>query len=132
MKIKIEKLSPYTDIRGFLFEPIGSAEIREQRNCHVVVSRPGAVRGNHCHYEKVETIFVMGPAKVIYRQENATYELMIGLDEVYRLTIPPGVPHAIQNTADFPTTLVVFTTQVHDPDNPDTVEYVLIDDTQAV
>lgn len=128
MKTKIEKLSPYIDARGFLFEPIGEAAIGQQRNCHVVVSRPGVVRGNHCHREKVETFIVTGPARVAYREDDTTHELMIPADEVYRFTIPPGVPHAIQNTADFPTILVVFSTLPYDSDRPDTEAAFLLDE----
>ena len=127
MQTKIEKLSPFSDPGGVVFEPIESVEIPSQRNCHVVVSMPGAVRGNHYHLEGVETIVLMGPARIRYREDHRIEEVVLPAGEIYRIVFPPGVPHAIQNTAEHPATLVVFNTRAYDPENPDTRKFTLIE-----
>jgi len=47
--------------------------------------------------------------------------------KVYRFILPHGVPHAIKNTGDRSNVLIAFNTSVHDPENPDTVQDILID-----
>jgi len=124
--IKKEKLSCFSDERGFVFEPIEGIDLARQKNTHVVVSRPGAVRGNHYHLKGNEVLVVCGPALVRIREEERTQDFMVDPEEICRLVIPPGISHAIQNTGTKENLLVAFNTQPHDPDNPDTVQDLLI------
>ena len=116
----------FTDHRGFVFESIEEKWIPKQKNVHVVVSRPGAVRGNHYHETGTEMLIVCGPARVKIRYGHETDEFRIPDGNTVRLTIPPGISHAIQNTGDVDNLLVAFNTCPHDPANPDTVEDILI------
>ena len=59
-----------SDPRGFVFEPLEGEALIQQRNVHVVVSRPGAVRGNHYHRVGTESLAVCGPALVRIRRDS--------------------------------------------------------------
>lgn len=125
-KVKISKLSALTDARGSVFEPLASDEIPEKQNVHVVTSHPGVIRGNHFHVMGEETIVVLGPVLVRYREDDVDRDVTVAEGEVFRFIFPPKVSHAIQNTSGRPNILVAFNTVPHDPDHPDTVKAVLI------
>lgn len=55
------------DARGVVFEPLEAAELAAQRNVHVVLTEPGAIRGNHYHRLRREIATVIGPARVAWR-----------------------------------------------------------------
>jgi UDP-2-acetamido-2,6-beta-L-arabino-hexul-4-ose reductase len=118
-RARIERLATHADARGFVFEPADAAELGGQRNVHVVVSQPGAVRGNHVHARATEIISVIGPALIRYRENGADHDVAVAEREAVRCIFPPGVPHAIRNTGTAPQVLVAFSTLVHDPDHPD-------------
>ncbi len=124
--IKEETVNRFSDTRGFVFEPVQGELLANQRNTHVVVSRPGAVRGNHYHVRGAETLVVCGPALVRIRKEKDFEDFSIPANITCRLIIPPGVSHAIQNTGGIDNLLVAFNTEPHDPDKPDLVQDVLI------
>lgn len=124
--IKKETVRRFSDTRGFVFEPVAGELLANQRNTHVVVSRPGAVRGNHYHLRGTETLVLCGPALVRVRRDEDTGDFSIPAGTTCRLVIPPGVSHAIQNTGDTDNLMVAFNTEPHDPDQPDLVQDVLI------
>jgi dTDP-4-dehydrorhamnose 3,5-epimerase-like enzyme len=127
MKVSCDKLKLISDSRGLIFEPLAAEDFLHQKNAHVVLSMPGVVRGNHYHRSGRETIAVLGPALVRYREKNETKNIEIPAGRVYRFVFPPGVPHAIQNLSNEPNILMAFNTREHDPGNPDTERAVLID-----
>ena len=110
-----------------VFEPLDLEKIVLQKNTHVVISRPGAVRGNHYHLRGTEIVAVMGPTRVRFMENDEIRDVDVPAEKVYRFTFPPHVPHAMQNTGEQPTILVAFNTWVHDPENPDTVQKILIE-----
>lgn len=126
MKVVTERIRPSTDRRGIVFEPLSTEALTEQRNSHVVVSRPGAVRGNHYHRRGVETLVIVGPALVRIRDGGDTADIVVPAEAIYRLIIPPGVAHAVKNTGTRDSILVAFNTEPHDPDAPDLVPDPLI------
>jgi dTDP-4-dehydrorhamnose 3,5-epimerase-like enzyme len=121
-----KEIRRFTDERGFVFEPIEEAYLDRQKNVHVVVSRPGAIRGNHYHQSGTETLAVCGPALVRIREESAINEFSIPAGTTCRMVIPPGISHAVQNTGDTDSLLVAFNTEPHDPENPDLIQDLLI------
>jgi UDP-2-acetamido-2,6-beta-L-arabino-hexul-4-ose reductase len=122
-----EAVAVHADERGFVFEPMDSEGLGRQRNVHVVVTRPGFIRGNHYHRDAIEIVAVLGPALVRFREEESLEDVVIGEGEAVRFTFPPGVAHAIQNTGDRPNLLIAFSDSVHDPTAPDVVREILID-----
>jgi dTDP-4-dehydrorhamnose 3,5-epimerase-like enzyme len=117
----IEKLRCHQDSRGSLFEPLNDSELAAQKNVHVVLTQPKGVRGNHYHQSAVEVSTVVGPCRVRLKESGAIRDIQIPADEVWRLTIPPRVVHAYENTGDGVMVLVSFSTQLHDPSGLDTV-----------
>lgn len=115
-----------TDDRGVVFEPIQAADFTGLQNAHVVISNPGAVRGNHYHKKGREIIVVMGPGLVCYREGGQVREVTVPEKAVYRFDFPPGIAHALKNTGTQPSLLVAFNSLSHDPENPDTVSDILI------
>lgn len=124
-QVEIQKLVVHRDARGFVYEPLNAVQMTEYRNVHVVVSEPGAVRGNHRHIAGDETTALAGPALVRYRSEGAVYDVAVPPGEVWRFRFPAGVSHAFRNDGDRPAVLVSFNTVEHDP--ADTVAEVLFD-----
>ena len=128
MTLIIDNLTVHSDNRGVVFEPIVEDSLVHQQNAHVVISQPGAVRGNHYHKNGIETMAVKGPALVRIREDNDTRDIEIPPENIYRFIIPPKISHAIKNTGDQPNILVAFNTLAHDPHNPDVVRDILIEE----
>lgn len=128
-QVEIETLAAHRDVRGFLYEPLNAAQLRRYRNVHVVVSEPGAIRGNHRHVTGTETTTLAGPALVRYRCGAEVCDVVVPAGEVWRFRFPPGVAHAFRNDDVKPAVLVSFNTVEHDPASPDTVSDLLIDPT---
>jgi dTDP-4-dehydrorhamnose 3,5-epimerase-like enzyme len=116
----IHAVKTHRDARGALFEPLNDAELKNQKNVHVVLTQPNEVRGNHVHRTAVETTSVVGPCLVRLKEQGAIRDIEVPAGEILRLTIPPGVVHAFRNTGDSTMVLVSFSTNLHDPSGADT------------
>jgi dTDP-4-dehydrorhamnose 3,5-epimerase-like enzyme len=125
--VLIEHLTPHTDSRGLVVEPLSPGELPAQRNVHLVVTRPGAVRGNHYHQRGTEITLVVGPARVRIREGAVVRDTEVPSGAAYRFTIPPGVAHAYAATGPGPMILIGFNSDPHDPRSPDVVPDVLFD-----
>jgi dTDP-4-dehydrorhamnose 3,5-epimerase-like enzyme len=121
-----ETVRCFHDSRGLVFEPVGAPLLSGQRNVHVVMTEPGAIRGNHLHQRSTEITAVVGPVLVRVREEGQLRDVMVPDGEARRFVIPNGVSHAFQNTGTRPMLLVSFSTEVFDPAHPDVVRDVLI------
>ena len=73
--VRIEVVACHSDARGFVFEPMPGDDLPQYRNVHIVVSLPGAVRGNHSHVRGTEITTVCGPTKVRFREAIGLYNL---------------------------------------------------------
>lgn len=122
MKVNIDQLKTLPDLRGIVFEPIDKDKINSQENIHVVISEPGAVRGNHYHLRGTETLAVVGPALIRFKENDELHDFEVPSGQVYKFIIPPKVVHAIKNIGDKPSILVAFNTVEHNPQNPDQVQ----------
>lgn len=121
MKVNIDQLKTLPDLRGIVFEPIDKDKINSQENIHVVISEPGAVRGNHYHLRGTETLAVVGPALIRFKENDELHDFEVPSGQVYKFIIPPKVVHAIKNIGDKPSILVAFNTVEHNPQKPDQV-----------
>ena len=121
MKVQVERVVQKEDQRGSVWEPITDSELQAQGNCHVVVTQPGGIRGNHYHKVGTEIATQCGPALVIYKDETGLQKIEVKTGETVRFVFPPGVPHAFQNNGEEPNLLVAFNTEVFNPDKPDVV-----------
>lgn len=124
--VVVEKLRAHADARGLLFEPLDEAELAAARNVHVVVTKPGEVRGNHSHRTATETTAVVGPCRVRWKDGAGVHDLDVPAGETWRLRIPPNVAHAYRNTGDGLMVLVSFSSLPHDPQGGDTVRETIL------
>lgn len=125
--VTIEPVAYPSDPRGLVIEPIGADDLPRQHNVHLVITVPGAIRGNHYHRRGSEITVVIGPALFRYREGSEVKEVHVPEGQAYRMAIPAGVPHAFQNTGQAPQVLIGFNTEIHDPAHPDVVREVLIE-----
>ncbi len=126
MKLTVEQITPFVDLRGVVFEPAKGGELAEQGGVHVVLTEPGHVRGNHLHPRGREICVVMGPALVRVRDEGVLNDLVVEDGRWMRFIFPPGMAHAIQNTGTKTQVLVSFNTVAYDPAQPDLEREILI------
>ncbi len=130
-RMRVEVVSGYQDARGCVFEPLAATEIAQYRNVHIVLSEPGAVRGNHCHVRGCEITTVPGPMLVRVRESDGGSQQLRDFEvpdgAIWRFSFPPGVAHAFKNTGTRVSVLASFNTEVHDPDHQDVVREVLIE-----
>ena len=127
--VKIEPVKMNSDARGAVFEPVNDQELVVQRNSHMVLSEPGAVRGNHYHLVGREITVVVGPCLVRFRDvvgNGSVQEIEIPAGSAQRFTFPSGVAHAFKNPGPGVMILTSFNSEVHDPAQPDQVREVLI------
>lgn len=124
--VLIDRPKLVRDPRGLVVEPLPPSALGGQRNVHVVLTEPGGVRGNHFHQRGTEVAVVAGPALIRLRERGALREVLVPAGEIWRLTIPPGVSHAFQNTGQGPLLMVCFNTEAHDPEQPDVFRDELI------
>jgi UDP-2-acetamido-2,6-beta-L-arabino-hexul-4-ose reductase len=120
MPVSYEKQTLITDQRGFVLELLNTGDFVSQQNAHIVISHPGVVRGNHYHIKGKETITVLGPSLVRFREHGEIKDVVIPEKEAWRFVFPPGVSHAIKNLGKETNILVAFNTMEHDPVHPDT------------
>ena len=127
MNVKIDKLKTNEDTRGIVFEPIENESINTQQNSHVVISKPGIIRGNHYHLHGTETLAVMGPALLRFKEADEILDFEVPSEQVYKFVIPPKVAHAIKNMGEKDNILIAFNTVPHNPENPDVISEILMD-----
>jgi dTDP-4-dehydrorhamnose 3,5-epimerase-like enzyme len=126
MNVQIEKLETKSDPRGCVWEPLGAEKIAAQQNCHVVITGPGGIRGNHFHKRGVEIATQRGPALVRFCDARGVQDVNIAEGEVYRFVFPPNCAHAFHNSGTTPNVLVAFNTAPFDPAAPDVFRQELI------
>ena len=124
--VEIETLRVHSDERGSLFEPVDEPALAAQRNVHVVLMPPTAVRGNDYHREAWEVTTVFGPCLVRWRDADGLHDVDVPAGEAWRFRIPPGVAHAYRNTGTTAMVLVSFGSRPHDPSGGDTVSAAIL------
>ena len=92
MKIKIEQIEMHSDNRGFVFEPVAINSLQTQENCHVVISGPGVIRGNHYHLKGTETIALTGPALLRFKEGNDTHEIEVPAEAKEQISLLHSTP----------------------------------------
>ncbi len=109
-----------TDDRGSLVEVFKS---RNFGQIFFSTSKPGITRGNHYHNLKIEKFCVLrGKARISFRDiyEGDVFDYIVNGDNPQIVDIPPGYTHNITNIGDNDILLLVWASEIFDPDLPDT------------
>lgn len=113
-------LPVHTDDRGSLAEFLKSPHIGQ---LFISRTRPGITRGNHYHHTKTEKFMVVqGEGLIRFRRlgSDEILEYRVRGEEYRVVDIPPGYTHSIENTGDTEMVTLFWSSQVFDPDHPDT------------
>ncbi|MCP4253668.1 MAG: hypothetical protein GY775_09710 [Candidatus Scalindua sp.] len=100
--IQAKEIEFYQDDRGWCIKPISDDEIEKGiiSDIHMVSMKPGAIRGNHYHVSKTESILIIGSTCRLLAVDNSTKEKeekILENNEKILFVIPPDVTHAIEN-----------------------------------
>lgn len=109
-----------TDERGDLAEFIKSPHAGQ---VFVSRTRPGVTRGNHYHQSKVEKFLVVeGTARISLRDLVSDVVVSFDVDGTAMrvVDIPPGCTHSIENIGDRDIVVLFWSSEVFDPERPDT------------
>lgn len=118
-------LEPKGGENGFFAEFIKTPE-RGQVSVNVLA--PGSVRGNHWHRRKTEKFLVAsGEAVIRLRRidsERIT-EYRVSGGKPAAVEIPPGFTHTLENVSDRDIAVVIWASEVFNPESPDTYKLEL-------
>jgi UDP-2-acetamido-2,6-beta-L-arabino-hexul-4-ose reductase len=115
----------FCDERGSLFV-LSKSESAGQ--IFVSTTKPGFSRGHHWHHSKVEKFTVIrGSGRLFISQlgTGALTEFALHGDLIQIVDIPPGSVHAIHNDSDQDLILLIWASEVLDPQEPDTYAHRL-------
>ncbi len=131
--IQVEDLEKKSDERGWLIEVLGQESLRPDESfgqVHVSVAVPGKVRGNHYHTRKLEWFCVPTGKGLLLLKDRLTgqeEEVIMGEDYLKTVKIVPNVIHAIKNIGDKEMVLIVYSNEMFDPEDPDTIYERILD-----
>ena len=125
--VKIERIKMHQDARGKVFEPLTLKILASNkiRNVHVATIHPAGVRGNHRHREAIERIIFSGEIRLVVqdsRGRQEQYEFRDG--ECVRVTISPGIAHALVNIGKKDTFIVCFVDRSSSQDKKERVPLI--------
>ncbi len=108
------------DNRGWLAEFIKSEGFGQ---IFISTTKPGITRGDHWHHTKVEKFFVIsGKAEISFRHmiTNEIIRYTVDGNNPTVVDIPVGYTHNIKNIGDTEMICLFWSSQIFDPNNPDT------------
>ncbi len=115
-----QPLAMHRDERGAFAECVKSLAGGQ---VSVNTARPGVTKGGHWHQSKTETFFVIGGEGVIRLKKlggDSVHEYPVSATEPQAVTIPPGYIHAVTNTGADDMIMLIWASEVFDPQHPDT------------
>ncbi len=87
-------------------------------------SKPGILRGRHYHHSKNERFIVAyGEAEIKLRKidDDTVWSFKVSGENIQMVNILPGYTHSIENIGDTDMILLIWTNDLFDKDNPDTI-----------
>jgi UDP-2-acetamido-2,6-beta-L-arabino-hexul-4-ose reductase len=115
-----EKLEIKGDERGDFIEIF---KVPGKGQTSYSTTKPGITRGNHYHTRKEESFCVIeGEAKIRLRNINTNEmkEFDVSGENPETVKIPPNWTHNITNTGDKEMVLLMWISEVFNPEDPDT------------
>jgi UDP-2-acetamido-2,6-beta-L-arabino-hexul-4-ose reductase len=90
----------------------------------VNISKPGIVKGNHWHHTKNEKFIVVSGNGIIRLRKFGVPEIIeyeVNGEKLEVVDIPPGYTHNIENIGNNDMVTVMWSSEVFNPDKPDTI-----------
>lgn len=115
-----QPLVMHRDERGSFAECVKSPSAGQ---VSVNSARPGVTKGGHWHQTKTETFFVASGEGVIRLKRlggDRVHEYAVSAEEPQAVTIPPGYIHEVTNTGAGDMVMLIWASEVFDPQRPDT------------
>lgn len=113
-------LTTHSDVRGMLFEAVKGGGGGQT---FFSITKPGRVRGNHFHLNKVERFLVVqGEAVIRIRKvlSDEVWEYKVSGSSPALVDMPTLHTHSIENIGDTDLLTLFWTHDLFDPSNPDT------------
>lgn len=113
-------LTVHADARGMFAEFLKS---EKGGQVSVNVSKPGFTKGGHWHHTKIEKILVISGTGLLRFQRlggGEVTEYLVSGERPEVIEVPPGYVHAVQNTGNDDLVMVIWASQLFDPQRPDT------------
>jgi len=127
--VKIIKLTPHVDERGFLIEILrkDASHFKQFAQIYLTTCNPGVVKAWHAHKKQTDNLFlVKGSIKIgLYdgREDSPTYKetATIVISELnYQLVqIPPFIWHGFMSLGNEPSYILNIPTELYNYDEPD-------------
>lgn len=130
--IEFIELEDRGDARGLMFnvEKADCGFVGEVLNIHFGTVEPGAVRGNHVHFEKKELLIISYSDNWTFlwseQEGSAPKEKVFPGSGAVLIKIPPKVPHSIQNTGGTILQLIALSDKDFSKEQPDTERCALV------
>lgn len=111
----------YSDQRGTFVEML---KTRDSGQFSFLTARPGVTRGGHYHHTKTEKFLIIkGSARFGFKHllTNETFEIHCSDQKYQIIETIPGWAHDITNVGNEDLIVMLWTNEVFDPQNPDTI-----------
>lgn len=123
MHNKLETLPVHNDVRGQMIEVSSMLS----RRLYIISVYPGAIRGNHFHYEQMEEFYVLnGEITVLLRHAHSNGVVIFYLKANDRLLVTPPYIHTFINTSFQECRIIVSSTQPYISNEVPDTEYVSV------
>jgi UDP-2-acetamido-2,6-beta-L-arabino-hexul-4-ose reductase len=89
----------------------------------VNVTKPGMTKGGHWHHTKTEKIIVVSGSALLRFQKLGDERVLmypVSSEKLEVVDVPPGYIHDITNTGSADMVMLVWASQIFDPEHPDT------------
>ena len=113
----------YGDERGMFAEML---KTKDSGQFSFFTADPGVTRGGHYHHSKTEKFLVVqGRAKFGFRHvvSDEAHEIIATSEELKIVETVPGWSHDITNIGTEKIIVMLWASEIFDPDNPDTITY---------
>lgn len=127
--VKIIKLNPYVDERGFLIEILrkDAEHFKQFGQVYLTSCNPGIVKAWHAHQKQIDNLcLIKGSIKIgLYdgRKDSPTYkqtQTIIVTELNFQLVqIPPNIWHGFRALGNEPAYILNIPTEVYNYDEPD-------------
>ena len=113
-------LKEHRDQRGAFAECLKSAAGGQ---ISVNITRPGMTKGGHWHHTKTEKFIAVNGSGILRLQKLGDGDILkypISSEKLEAVDIPPGYIHDVTNTGSCDLVLLIWVSQLYDPEQPDT------------